>query len=84
MIQLYTVTATADNYGTVLEEIFTDLDEALAFELRIDEVLRKTYNDKMADDPSLQTGFSVRKLHEQGNFDDNNLFNGGWAEDRVD
>ena len=84
MIQLYTVTATVDNHGTVLEEIFTNLDEALTFELRIDEILRKTYNDKMADSPSLQTGFSVRKLHESGNFDDNNLYNGGWCEERVD
>jgi len=84
MIQLYTVTATVDRHGTVLEEIFADIDEALAFESRIDEILRKTYNDKMADAPSLQTGFGVRKLHEQGKFDDNNLFNGNWDEDRVD
>ena len=79
MTQLYTITATT-NLGLVLEEVFTNEDDALAFEKRVDEILRITYSDMMADDPSLQVGFGMRKLHN-GKLDDVNLYNGGWCEE---
>ena len=76
MKQLYIVTAIVDGNGAVLQEAFENENEALDFSdtKNVKQILRETYNDAMADHPSLMIVYSPRKLHT-GKFNPENLFN---------
>ena len=65
MKQLYLITATTDTEGLVLNEIFEDVGDALAFERDgVKRQLREHYGDSMADAESLSIGFHSVILHE--------------------